>query len=214
MYTGNTVCGDWWKRYHTVYPCVYREHFYKFPIITQKNGLSLCIQGTLQGRNYDKESKRFIPVYTGNTACLVAAGSLSSVYPCVYREHRNRPKTQATLFGLSLCIQGTHVTDSTTQYRKRFIPVYTGNTTNCCSSSSDRAVYPCVYREHWDCSNFMFKQSGLSLCIQGTQFKNFFYPPPVRFIPVYTGNTLIITYCFIIKILTVKFLPIFWDIFH
>ena len=52
-----------------------------------------------------------------------------------------------------------------------------------------RAVYPCVYREHneQDAENAL--KSGLSLCIQGTQFSRKFATHGVRFIPVYTGNT-------------------------
>ena len=32
---------------------------------------------------------RFIPVYTGNITCYRASTGARTVYPCVYREHRN-----------------------------------------------------------------------------------------------------------------------------
>ena len=70
-------------------------------------------------------------------------------------------------------------------------------------------VYPCVYREHNSFVLDFMLLSGLSLCIQGTQVR----VPDVeicdRFIPVYTGNTLIITYCLLIKIAKFKILPTF-----
>ena len=70
-------------------------------------------------------------------------------------------------------------------------------------------VYPCAYRELAGDDLQIARAGGLSLCIQGTHPLGSGYTSTFRFIPVYTGNTPIITYCFIIKILTVKFLPIF-----
>ena len=37
---------------------------------------------------------------------------------------------------------------------------------------------------------FLINPPGLSLCIQGTPAYDFAAPLPIRFIPVYTGNTL------------------------
>ena len=74
---------------------------------------------------------------------------------------------------------------------KRFIPVYTGN---ICISYRDIAigsVYPCVYREHVCCSNFIRLCGGLSLCIQGTSCGVISQAIRPRFIPVYTGNILL-----------------------
>ena len=59
----------------------------------------------------------------------------------------------------------------------------------------------------------MLSSIGLSLCVQGTPLNQRYQQSSRRFIPVHTGNTLIITYCFIIKILAVKFLPPFLTIF-
>ena len=72
--------------------------------------------------------------------------------------------------------------------------MYTGNIDELIEAHDWVAVYPCVYREHDELAERIISVA--------------------RFIPVYTGNIPIITYCFIIKILAVKFLPIFWDIFH
>ena len=72
---------------------------------------------------------------------------------------------------------------------RRFIPVYTGNTSISWSSSISSAVYPCVYREHAVAVSTLSPVAGLSLCIQGTPLNCFYTPAPNRFIPVYTGNT-------------------------
>ncbi len=95
-------------------------------------------------------------------------------------------------------------------YRKRFIPVYTGNTVEKKTGEIWHPVYPCVYREHCPNSTNPPNSPGLSLCIQGTRISTTFrssrgtvYPCVYRehvilryfaqnqnrFIPVYTGNT-------------------------
>ncbi len=111
--------------------------------------------------------------------------------------------------GLSLCIQGTFLNLLSNSSKRRFIPVYTGNIHRYRYIHIPASVYPCVYREHTFYSFGCRVQRGLSLCIQGTYPYRMALQPHHRFIPVYTGNIPIITYCFIIKILTTKFLPIF-----
>ena len=112
-------------------------------------------------------------MYTGNTFIAPEIPPLTAVYPCVYREHLFVILCTDSYAGLSLCIQGTlnhlYISDF-------FAP-----------------VYPCVYREHTKWQSSGFTGIGLSLCIQGTQEP----PPPtplnMRFIPVYTGNTILIS---------------------
>ena len=70
----------------------------------------------------------FIPVYTGNTKTQKKLNIFSAVYPCVYREHFGLNRQLAVNFGLSLCVQGTHVLTTVQLLTERFIPVYTGNT--------------------------------------------------------------------------------------
>ena len=159
----------------SVYPCVYREH--EMALVRHRivAGLSLCIQGTHFYRYRNRCRKRFIPVYTGNTFLIPPALRGVPVYPCVYREH----STGIPLASLTM----------------RFIPVYTGNTHREPDLFAHVPVYPCVYREHY----FIFLKNslagGLSLCIQGTLICSLMLCPRVRFIPVYTGNTIQITYC-------------------
>ena len=116
------------------------------------------------------------------------------VYPCVYREHVILKSTPFDIY--------------------RFIPVHTGNIFRKLQVYLIKTVYPCAYREHPVESNNISRGRGLSLCIQGTFNIKKFQAPWGRFIPVHTGNIPIITYCFIIKILTTKFLPIFLAIFY
>ena len=56
------------------------------------NGLSLCIQGTLNQQIIDEVLPRFIPVYTGNTYFRRGRAIAGAVYPCVYREHAIVPQ--------------------------------------------------------------------------------------------------------------------------
>ena len=173
---------------------MYREHITGICYGVYEHGLSLCIQGTLIFGIDSCLMSRFIPVYTGNAYYYRVSHRQFSVYPSVYRERYVYTSIRLVNNGLSLCIQGTQTRLRRPDLGPRFIPVYTGNANACLISS----WYKC----------------GLSLCIQGTLYFISFHFPLLRFIPVYTGNAPIITYCFIFKILTAKFLPIFWDIFH
>ena len=92
--------------------------------------------------------KRFIPVYTGNTDFVANYQGKPAVYPCVYREHNHSPSTTGSIYGLSLCIQGTQIIPQFHLNQVRFIPVYTGNTDRHEYLGASESVYPCVYREH------------------------------------------------------------------
>ena len=153
-------------------------------------------------------------MYTGNALWQRSDSAWVTVYPCVYRERSYSCTRYFFYTGLSLCIQGTLIFYELIAYFFRFIPVYTGNAPFLGRLLNTNPVYPCVYRERVGSSFNIMIYHGLSLCIQGTPVERENEGSLCRFIPVYTGNALIITYCFIIKILTVKFLPIFWDIFH
>ena len=87
VHTGNTPPAIFLSSGRSVYPCAYREHYLTLVRVGGRAGLSLCIQGTQRGNQYDKKTDRFIPVHTGNTSILI---------PTLFH-----------LLGLSLCIQGT-----------------------------------------------------------------------------------------------------------
>ena len=91
-----------------------------------------------------------------------------AVYPCVYREHVWFLRQQMKYDGLSLCIQGTFVKCPPVFLISRFIPVYTGNIAKFLIDRLNSAVYPCVYREHFNIDIIILVHPGLSLCIQGT----------------------------------------------
>ena len=173
------------------------------------DGLSLCIQGTFKAYLMGQFVNRFIPVHTGNIHTVEIKLLICPVYPCAYREHNNFIFQAPQNCGLSLCIQGTYHLMQFFDTLNRFIPVHTGNIRSKFFASSICSVYPCAYREHSDRKNFIKWKNGLSLCIQGTSSTGYCFSLFYRFIPVHTGNIPIITYCFIIKILTAKFLPIF-----
>ena len=168
MYTGNTHIVPLCPLPITVYPCVYREHAHSLTVNVGIGGLSLCIQGTPASCLQFAEKWRFIPVYTGNTMLCRRSVKTPPVYPCVYREHYVRNNRFDFARGLSLCIQGTPERTERNYKNTRFIPVYTGNTTQGAGSQRSGTVYPCVYREHNIIHICSFINSGLSLCIQGT----------------------------------------------
>ena len=99
--------------------------------------------------------------------------------------------------GLSLCIQGTLHQSNNSLYIYRFIPVYTGNSSSNSFDFLNESVYPCVYRELSLALRPVLFITGLSLCIQGTRVRGLVVDSLMRFIPVYTGNSLIsFLYCF------------------
>ena len=189
MYTGNTPSFPPQFGGISVYPCVYREHVFKTESEKCEYGLSLCIQGTHTVKGKGGATRRFIPVYTGNTETINGLPAEGTVYPCVYREHRYSELAQRRHPGLSLCIQGTLLLIFKICVRARFIPVYTGNTCRLRHYARPNAVYPCVYREHFNTLKHSENPSGLSLCIQGTRVAVYKWVYVLRFIPVYTGNT-------------------------
>ena len=128
-------------------------------------------------------------MYTGNSYAARAIGSASAVYPCVYRELSEAKSKKNRNNGLSLCIQGTHMKHHFGSHHFRFIPVYTGNSSIYLNKYSDDSVYPCVYRELKNPAEEYDTITGLSLCIQGTQFPDHILYGEWRFIPVYTGNS-------------------------
>ena len=65
--TGNTSNFLFLCSSMTVYPCVYREHRFNMNDAEAKDGLSLCVQGTLSIALKCDAQWRFIPVCTGNT---------------------------------------------------------------------------------------------------------------------------------------------------
>ena len=152
---------------------------------------------------------RFIPVHTGNTKVIDELGTEYAVYPCAYREHSWLVQLGKPTAGLSLCIQGTLCMVIQKAICIRFIPVHTGNTHVKLRWVAEVSVYPCAYREHNWRNISRSAGAGLSLCIQGTLPPKKLQSSLMRFIPVHTGNTLIITYCFIIEIISWKFLPSF-----
>ena len=169
VYTGNIRKSKTNFGSSSVYPCVYREHYFSasnqpiasrfIPVYT--GNITYLNLGKLNRSVYPCvyrehqlfvgfliNTARFIPVYTGNISSLSSKHLPISVYPCVYREHISVVIIMNIMDGLSLCIQGTCRRGLQTVTGRRFIPVYTGNISFNVSDLSHRSVYPCVYREH------------------------------------------------------------------
>ena len=107
-------------------------------------------------------------MHTGNIAPEVKFIGIDPVYPCAYREHCWRIKSNWHDYGLSLCIQGTFLDMFFNSAISRFIPVHTGNILLSLLSFVVLSVYPCAYREHKNTLKTFTIDVGLSLCIQGT----------------------------------------------
>ena len=148
VHTGNTFLANRRIQPRAVYPCAYREHKYMGARSDTNRGLSLCIQGTQRAECDFLYGARFIPVYTENPQSIQGVFSLSTVYPCAYREHTCLIKMQVLA--------------------SRFIPVHTGNTEKTDFRFNPDSVYPCAYREHIFIVLICTTINGLSLCIQGT----------------------------------------------
>ena len=112
---------------NAVYPCVYREHLHIVIPELERDGLSLCVQGTYNWLFAQLVYIRFIPVCTGNIIVDVAQNFQQAVYPCVYREHGEVLLDIHEARGLSLCVQGTWDKHIRFNSGPRFIPVCTGN---------------------------------------------------------------------------------------
>ena len=110
----------------------------------------------------------------------------------MYREHLEKNGVCVFNPGLSLCVQGTPFTSATAFNCRRFIPVCTGNTITLDIYCSDKTVYPCVYREHRLLPALDLLLDGLSLCVQGTRINTRLQIDCFRFIPVCTGNTMVL----------------------
>ena len=90
VYTGNSNHNPAPPKCEAVYPCVYRELNHGRYQLQFDRGLSLCIQGTHMIDLDIFVIKRFIPVYTGNSISEWIRQIKVPVYPCVYRELKNR----------------------------------------------------------------------------------------------------------------------------
>ena len=107
MCIGNTSRVSGSQLSGTVYPYVYREHTSCAVRTIFKNGLSLCVQGTLWLTLVIPGQPRFIPMCIGNTSAALVYVEERTVYPYVYREHNIINIFVCIRCGLSLCVQGT-----------------------------------------------------------------------------------------------------------
>ena len=93
---------------------------------------------------------------------------------------------------ISLYLQGTPLEQSFCVLVNRYIPVPTGNSIFLAILLSNFAVYPCTYRELVKCRLGRRDDNGISLYLQGTRLLPFYYLLNSRYIPVPTGNSLLL----------------------
>ena len=92
----------------TVYPCTYRELTINKIRKRIIGGISLYLQGTQRLIFHKCHNHRYIPVPTGNSSNSSTCACCSAVYPCTYRELKSSPSNDLPKIGISLYLQGTH----------------------------------------------------------------------------------------------------------
>ncbi len=155
-------------------------------------GSSPRIRGTLYTFYSPLVYLRFIPVHTGNTITTCHWVWLVTVHPRAYGEHPFILFMIITTIGSSPCIRGTQNQFKCFHGNNRFIPVHTGNTEFSLTYSRSITVHPRAYGEHRYRCFKEFPLFGSSPCIRGTHLLIILDLRNTRFIPVHTGNTLII----------------------
>ena len=155
-------------------------------------GSSPYTRGTLVVYPTPLINRRFIPVYTGNTGKLLIKLSRDAVHPRIHGEHYQKSNWQMPEGGSSPYTRGTPNNIGLRLAQGRFIPVYTGNTLILFQISYRLTVHPRIHGEH-ECIQYWRNESGgSSPYTRGTLQNTKRQYGICRFIPVYTGNTLII----------------------
>ena len=132
---------------------------------------------------------RYIPVPTGNSPSSDMSRSITSVYPCTYRELPCCCQLCLALSGISLYLQGTLFSCFCNSTQPRYIPVPTGNSRRFWRGAKQKTVYPCTYRELLFVDSSDSSERGISLYLQGTLMHPNFRLLILRYIPVPTGNS-------------------------
>ena len=157
-----------------------------------KTGISLYLQGTLDSLINNLFFIRYIPVPTGNSSDLLAPINFLTVYPCTYRELVVVAYFRFFDAGISLYLQGTPLPATLNVKGIRYIPVPTGNSDIKISLFLYFAVYPCTYRELFLVIFVGVFSCGISLYLQGTPRHASASVIFKRYIPVPTGNSIIL----------------------
>ena len=186
---GNTTLLQGRSRCIPVYPRWRGEHLDKPARFQGVGGLSPLARGTpLRPKDW-LSVFRFIPAGAGNTYPQQPCPLLLSVYPRWRGEHTALKTDNAFISGLSPLARGTR---SKMQSLMHIAPVY----------PRWRGEHLCgAYREN--------QGGGLSPLARGTLIKKVSAMSNVRFIPAGAGNTLTISYCFIINLSAKNNLPTF-----
>ena len=131
-------------------------------------------------------------MHTGNTSFTSISILALTVHPRAYGEHQYGIDRRQCETGSSPCIRGTLLGRSGRPFPLRFIPVHTGNTHQGFRCFRCPAVHPRAYGEHQIKMCRRVITIGSSPCIRGTLMSVPLTYFGDRFIPVHTGNTLLI----------------------
>ena len=156
-------------------------------------GSSPWARGTLISDGRQHLFSRFIPVGTGNTCAKLVVINQQAVHPRGHGEHSPLGKLALICGGSSPWARGTQQDRLVRRLTSRFIPVGTGNTQSLELYQLHCAVHPRGHGEHGLDPETTCSTDGSSPWARGTPHH---YPTTIvklRFIPVGTGNTVVIT---------------------
>ncbi len=129
------------------------EHSFGVMIAKFLSGSSPYTRGTSGQSIFWFAENRFIPVYTGNTILLDFLKPWITVHPRMHGEHKDPNNMNWFTAGSSPYARGTLFWRDDSKVFVRFIPVYTGNTTNKPLTQLSTTVHPRIHGEH---SNYIY----------------------------------------------------------
>ncbi len=194
-YTGNSRDNRVSRAPGSVHPRVHGELAVAVGEERPAPGSSPRTRGTLAGGDRRTARGRFIPAYTGNSPAPHIRPSRFSVHPRVHGELQWCGSPSPRSAGSSPRTRGTPTAPPNIRRIPRFIPAYTGNSLRVPTGADLPAVHPRVHGELSETASPTICPIGSSPRTRGT-----LHPRPRRigrgrFIPAYTGNSLVLIIC-------------------
>ena len=171
------------------HPRVCGEHKLKLVIITQHQGSSPRVRGTLLAEEAHAGKNGIIPACAGNTSAPPRAGRASWDHPRVCGEHFRFNLSNRLTQGSSPRVRGTPPPAPPREARGGIIPACAGNTDHVVSFESALRDHPRVCGEHPMTQRTALTVAGSSPRVRGTHAVPL--PPQFRpgIIPACAGNT-------------------------
>ena len=191
--TGNTQGLNSRAISSAVHPRGHGEHSANNPGLSTPHGSSPWARGTRLNAAKRVGDIRFIPVGTGNTQPAIKIWRVTAVHPRGHGEHNLNAYKQAAMDGSSPWARGTQNRTQLIVSHYRFIPVGTGNTRRTLATCQAHSVHPRGHGEHDHIVKSLLFIFGSSPWARGTPHRQTARQSLIRFIPVGTGNTFLLS---------------------